>query len=907
MTGADNTNLYNFFQGGGEMGRLMREKDWSKTALGTPDKWPQNLSTIVSVILENPFAMYIAWGDEFIQLYNDSFRPILGESKHPHALGNSSAETFSEIWDAINPMFDQVMKGGSVKQTDLMLTLNRNGYDEVCYFDFSYSSVRNNNGSVGGILVTVIETTHNKKAEQSLQESNQRFRNVMQQAPVGITILRGPEYIVEMANVAYLQLVDRKESEFVGSPLFASLPEVKNIVHPLLNKVLYTGQPYHGNEVPIPLVRHGKQDIFYFDFLYYPLKEEDGKITGIIVSVNEVTEKVSTRKTIEESKRLYEAITQNTPDLIYVFSTDYLFTYANEALLKMWGKSWEDAIGKGMLENGYEPWHNDMHEREIDQVIETKKPVRGEVSFPHATLGRRIYDYIFVPVLDQDGNVQAIAGTTRDITQQVESRKQIEESEIRFRQMVEQSTVPMLVIRGEEMIFEVINEPMLELIRRDASIIGKGAYEIMPELMGQSIMEKLYQTFKTGEPWTGYEQSIIINKNGYDELGYYDISYKALLENGKITGVLQSAFDVTAQVSSRKELEKAEDSLKLALRAARLGTFDLDLTKGTMEWDDRCRELFGISHHEHVSYERDFAGGLHPEDRERILKIIEKVFIKAESNGDYDVEYRTVGVEDQKIRWVRAMGKAYFDEADQPTRFIGAVLDITEIKQDEIRKNDFIGMVSHELKTPLTSLKAYVQLLQAKAENSEDKFSISALGKINNQVNRMTSLINGFLNTSRLESGKIQLNKEEFNLTELISDIIDDVKSYLPDRAIIFNFQEVIKVNADKDKIGSVITNLLSNAGKYSREGTSIVISCETCDNNAVVSVKDEGIGIKKEDAQRLFERYYRVENKESRNVSGFGIGLYLSAEIITIHRGKITVESEPGKGSTFSFSIPLH
>jgi len=424
---------YYFLQGGGEMGELIRAKDWATTPLGDPSEWPESLRTMVAVMLDNPFGMYIAWGKEYTQIYNDAYRPILGSTKHPQALGISTRDTFPEIWHIIESMFAGVMEGKPVGFPDFMLPLNRNGFVEECYFDFSYSPIRKNDGEVGGVLVTVIETTNKRKAEQNAKESEQRFRNTMKQAPVGITIMRGPDYLVEMANDAYLQLVDRKESEFVGYPLFKSLPEVEEAVHSLLDDVLNTGIPYHGNEVPIPLNRHGKQDVFFFDFLYHPLRDDDGKISGVIAIVTEVTEKVGSKKTIEERKRLYETITQNTPDLIYVFDLNYRFTYANEALLKMWGLSWDNAIGKSMLEIGYEPWHAAMHEREIDQIIATKNPQRGEVSFPHATLGKRIYDYILVPVIDQDGNVEAIAGTTRDTTQHFEARKQIEESEGRFR------------------------------------------------------------------------------------------------------------------------------------------------------------------------------------------------------------------------------------------------------------------------------------------------------------------------------------------------------------------------------------------------------------------------------------------------------------------------------------------
>lgn len=556
-----------FLRGGGEMGELIRAKDWSQTSLGDPADWPQSLCTMISVVLDNPFGMYIAWGREYIQLYNDGFRPILGANKHPRALGISTTETFSEIWDTISSMFEGVMSGVPVRYTDLQLFLNRNGYDEECYFDFSYSPIRKENGEVGGILVTVIETTNKKKTEEKLKDVNLRFRNTMKQAPVGITILHGPQYIVEMANDAYLQLVDRKESEFVGNPLFDSLPEVKETVHSLLDNVLNTGIPFHGNELPIPLNRYGKPGIFYFDFIYYPLKEEDGKISGIIVVVTEVTDKVEIRKKIEEGKRLYETITQNTPDLIYVFDLDYRFTYANEALLNMWGRTWEDSIGKSLLANGYEPWHAEMHEREIDQVVATKKPVRGEVSFPHATLGSRIYDYIFVPVIDQDGKVEAIAGTTRDITHQVNAWKQIEASEIRFRNMVEHAPVAISVLRGEDYIVEVANEKQLQLWgTTKEQVLDIPIFTAIPEGRGQGFEEMLRSVFVTGKAFIATEIPTTLTRNGKKETFYSNFTYEPLFDSDHtINGIISIVTEVTEQVLARKKIEDSEQRFKLAL------------------------------------------------------------------------------------------------------------------------------------------------------------------------------------------------------------------------------------------------------------------------------------------------------------------------------------------------------
>lgn len=155
-----------------------------------------------------------------------------------------------------------------------------------------------------------------------------------------------------------------------------------------------------------------------------PILDERGEIVEWFGAASDVTQRKRTEEALrlardesERRKRLYETVTSSTPDLIYVFDLDYRFTYANDALLAMWGRTWEASIGRRLLEVGYEPWHAEMHEREIDHIVATKQPIRGEVSFPHATLGRRVYDYIFTPVLDANGNVEAVAGTTRDITE----------------------------------------------------------------------------------------------------------------------------------------------------------------------------------------------------------------------------------------------------------------------------------------------------------------------------------------------------------------------------------------------------------------------------------------------------------------------------------------------------------
>jgi signal transduction histidine kinase len=195
-------------------------------------------------------------------------------------------------------------------------------------------------------------------------------------------------------------------------------------------------------------------------------------------------------------------------------------------------------------------------------------------------------------------------------------------------------------------------------------------------------------------------------------------------------------------------------------------------------------------------------------------------------------------------------------------------------------------------------------MLQLKAKKAEDTFTTGALDQSVKQVKRMTTMINGFLNVSRLESGKIYIDKQRFDMADLIKEMAEETMTLYSGYRFIFHPVEPTLVNADHDKIGQVVNNFISNAVKYSKTDTTIQISCIQVDGFTQVSVTDEGMGINQDDISKLFERYYRVDN--NNKISGFGIGLYLSAEIIERHQGKIWAESEPGKGSIFYFTLPL-
>lgn len=235
-----------------------------------------------------------------------------------------------------------------------------------------------------------------------------------------------------------------------------------------------------------------------------------------------------------------------------------------------------------------------------------------------------------------------------------------------------------------------------------------------------------------------------------------------------------------------------------------------------------------------------------------------------------------------------------------------AIEDITHKKMIDKHKDDFIGIASHELKTPLTSIKSFVQILQKHHEKNTDTKTNYMLGKVSNQIARMEHIMKFFLSVYSVQTGKLALQKEKFSLEDLMKDIIETLQYSTHSHKIIRKDKLSTKVFADKERIGQVLINLITNAIKYSPDATEIIITSKKTKDQVIISVQDFGMGIPKEQQPLVFERFFRSKGKEEKKIEGLGLGLYISYGIVTEHNGKMWVESRLSKGSTFHFSLPL-
>lgn len=237
-----------------------------------------------------------------------------------------------------------------------------------------------------------------------------------------------------------------------------------------------------------------------------------------------------------------------------------------------------------------------------------------------------------------------------------------------------------------------------------------------------------------------------------------------------------------------------------------------------------------------------------------------------------------------------------------------AFQDVTEKKQAEQFRNAFIGVASHELRGPVSSIKGYTQILQKRAQKAEDKLAATTLEKVNGQVSKLNELINHLLDISRIQSGKLQLDKVHFDLNSLATDIVDELQSGTTTHHLVLQGSIKENVYADKFRLGQVLTNLISNAIKYSPGAAKVTIRLSEDQRKSLcqVSVQDYGIGIPEDEQQNLFQAFSRASNVQNKKIQGIGLGLHISAEIVREHGGKIWLESTPENGSIFHFNLPL-
>ncbi|MEO8962385.1 MAG: PAS domain-containing protein, partial [Ginsengibacter sp.] len=551
-----------FLSGGGEMGKLIRSFDWSKTAVGNPDTWPQSLRFAVGIMLDSPFGMYIAWGKEYIQLYNDGYRPILGATKHPQALGISTSQTFAEVWPTIGSMFDGVMQGTPVGFPDFILHLERNGFIEECVFDFSYSPIRLENGEVGGVLVTVIETTEKVNNLKNLAESKDQLNFAIEAAELGAWDLNPLTYkfsgnnrlkewfgVSQENNIDLSKAMDviiEKDRSRVADAIQKSLQYESAGVYDITYKIK------NPLTTQVRIVRAKGRAWF----------GEDKKAYRFNGTLQDITEQVIAHQKIEVSeKRFNSVLSQSIMAIGILEGKEMVVTFANDSLLAMWGKG-KEIIGMPLLVMLPEIKDQGFMEL-LAEVYNTGVPF--EAFEAKAILTRNglpvdvYFNFVYQPYRNIENKISGITIFATEVTEQVLAKKQIEASEKRFSRMVLQSPFAFAILKGKDMVISLANDAIKEIWGKGKDVEEKPLFDLLPEIKDSVFPKLLNDVYTTGIPHLENEILAKLEHNGVLKDMYFNQVYQPFHDaDDTILGVTVIAVEVTNQVLAKKQMEETE-------------------------------------------------------------------------------------------------------------------------------------------------------------------------------------------------------------------------------------------------------------------------------------------------------------------------------------------------------------
>jgi PAS domain S-box-containing protein len=797
-----------------------------------------------------------------------------------------------------------------------------------------------------------------------------QLHELLIQAPVPIVIFSGPFLIIEIINNKCLEMWSKKRDDVLNKPLFDVFPETRGKgFEKIFEKVYETGETYTATELEAEIIPYGKSNIGWFNTVYEPLRNKDGKVIGIMCVATEVTEQVLARKKIEESEEKYKQLsetleqqvdqrtaqlvdlnktlaeknldlanTQNFLQQLIDVSVEFILVLDKDLHFVTLNKKFEDAMGFA---------REDVKGKYLFEINPTAKGTIQHESILKALKGETIYldkrkaiakpeffvDTYFIPLVLKE-KIEGVIIMSRDVTEILRSEKILENKN---KELNEAQQIALLgswdwnpdtneVKWSEQMYriygydderFPVTFEKAIEkMLPSDAERARQRMKDHIAEAQ-RLFTEKGQMEFHN--PPSEYP---IILSDGSKKI-LRGAGKIVLTNDGKVLRVIGTVQDITNQKLIEKELINANKKLEERNQfVEKLINSSLDLI---MVVDKELRFLT-LNKKAETIINNYYAGNL-------IGKKITDVNPSLKGTQPYeDLLHAFKGEIIIRDNVKSTISENYYEHNYVPLFKtdveVYAVMvishDITEnIKQiEELKKaiaadklkSDFIKMASHELKTPVTSIKGYAQLLLnalKKEEEGERNISPllikSSLISIDKQISRLTRLMSELLDLSKIETGMLDLNKELFNLNELAIETVQDIL-YGHSRHTINLFHDYwCNVYGDKDRIGQVLINFLTNAIKYSPATDRIEVWIQRSEKNAVlVKVKDSGIGIDKKYHEKIFERFYRVEGKEEQTYPGFGIGLFIANEIIQRHDGFINLASEKGKGSVFTFTLPV-
>ncbi|TDE10527.1 PAS domain-containing protein [Dyadobacter psychrotolerans] len=927
------------------------------------EKHQRGFQTIVE---QAPMAIGLLKGRDFvIELGNEKIFEVWG--KDSSVIGKRLIDALPEIKDQVfmEILGDVYECGEPYYGNGMLAKLIRNDSPENVYFDFVYTPMRDDDGVINGIMILATEVTRQYHAIRNLAESESKFRALIDQAPVATCLFVGKDMVVELANQPMIDYWG-KDKSVIGKPLREALPELEGQPFlDILDEILTTGEAYSSKNAPVEIEVGGVMSTYYFNFTYKPIFDGEGEVYGIVNMSIDVTAQVLAQKALEESEAKLRSVVASAPAAIGLFvGRDLIVEMPNQAFIDIVGKG-PDIVGIPLREVMPE-LNNQAFLQILDDVFTTGimyQSFGAQVNIvQNGVMSHNYYNITYSPIFDNEGKVYAILDIAIDVTERVLAQQQVEESERQLLDLFEQSPIAIAIISKDNLTITMANPFYGEMVgRKIEEVIGKPMLEAMPELVGQGFEKLIESVMSTGIPYLSKEQPVDILRNNEIRKIYIDLTYQPQRDaENHITGVFVVATDVTQQVEARQKIEEAESSLRGAIELADLGTWQLDIVNGTLEFSERLKGWFGFEKEDTITPEQGFLP-IRESDKPVMQAAMDHA-LKMGTDGIFDVEYRldTGGME----RIIHAQGKSFYNEKGEVYKVVGTAQDVTvqrkvklaleqqvqerteelevmneelaSINEEYVATNEelaesnnllvqsnlnlqqFAYVASHDLQEPLRKIQSFGNLLVNRYSEQLGE-GVGYLSRMQSAAKRMSDLIEDLLTFSKISSKKE--NTQTISLSEVIHDVLTDLELVIQESAAEVTVTHLPDIQGDPTQIGQLFQNLISNALKFRKPNVNPVINIrsEIVSNNdlplSVVpsraaslyykfEVSDNGIGFDQKYADRIFQLFQRLHGRSE--YTGTGIGLAICDRVAANHGGTISVTSEPGRGSTFSVYLPF-
>lgn len=862
-----------------------------------------------NVFMQAPVAICIFQGHTFIVDLANKYMLELWDRTAEQVMHKCVFEGMPDLKNqGFEELLDKVYTTGQRFVTaETPLTLLRNGKLETVYIKLIYEALRKEDGTIYAIMAMADEITELVLAKKKAEESDAFNKTVLESSPDCVKIL-DTEGQLQFMNHNGQCIMEIDDFTPFKNKYWWDLwgDENKQRVKDVVAKAI-EGETGHF-QVLSPTMKGTPK---WWDVLVSPVLETSNKNVSKIISVSrDITNQKLASIKLEESEKSYYTTLMQSPFAFSVMKGDEMvITLANDLMKDFWGKG-KDVENKPLLEVLPEVKDQPFFEM-IQRAYTTGAPVYANETLAQlehkGKIEDRYFNIVYQPHYETDGTISGVITIAHEVTPQAINHKKMEAQATMVYNLLMTAPGFVATLSGPTHIYELVNEQYQSLFGK-RKIKGMPMMVALPELEGQGIDKILDQVYTTGEPYVSINIPITIDGDEHlaPELRYFNFSYQPMYdENRIIYSILVFGHEVTEQMNARKKVEESEAKYRQMSELMPEKITNADEHGRVFFYNQSWMDYTGASFKELT--EEGLEKWIHPDDSEEASKRLQK---SIKTGNNYEMELRIKNYQGD-YNWHLFRSKAVKDHDGKIQLWIGVNTEIQKIKAEEIRKEGFLKMVSHELKTPISSIKGYVQLLLRLLKDEHEKLLSplplrAFLVRVEAQTTRLTRLISEFLDLSRLNEGKLELQETKFNLNELVKDTVEDIRFTNLKYHINIDHEMNAWVCGDKDRIGQVIINFITNGIKYSPTKDIIEVRIYQKEKNKViVSVKDYGIGIDKKDQQKIFERFYRVEGKNESTFAGFGIGLFIAKEIIERHDGSITIESEKEEGSTFSFILP--